>query len=912
MRRWKKVLSFIMAASTAASTIFVSLSGTVFAAHEIGFEGVPHVEAYSDTVNNASVKDANELMPESTYGYLLSYVVSEEPNMQISGTDNTRTDVLHLALSEDGKNFTALNNQKAVFYPSKDQRLGSPSLFRKPDGTYGLIASQNNSNSNILVFDSEDLLYYSNQRVVKLNNKGIVVTDPVVVYDSSIMAYQVFWKDKSGAGYMAETTDFVTFSDAAPTDYNKQDADEDCILPDYAIETSVFELTKEEYDRINNKYGKLYNTGIKKMDDIVINSGERVKLPETVTAEYSDGSTKIMGVNWKTQGFDFSKDGEYTVIGTVQQTTYNDPLVEMRADPYMIYNEEDGYYYFTGSYPTMNDAEDKQRIGYDRLVIRRAQDINDLTEAEEVTVWRDGQKDENTGIAYYRYFWAPEMHKIGDKWRIITFASLNSSTVWGNMVIFTCEDGDIMNPDSWTVDWKGTGENGVVKAATDGKSLGGFDTTFMEVNGQCYYVTPKDGKIWITTFDADDPLTPTGPLVQLSEADMSWECNLRTNQAIDEGPAILRHNGKVYIIYSGSTVDQHYCLGMIYADEDSNLTNPASWKKYPYPLLSTADVFPTKNQYGPGHNSFSVDENGNVIIIYHARTWGEIIEGANNDGGLNDPGRHARVKSVHFAADGFPVLNMTEEEELSADNKTVSIKVTVKGKVTVTYKAGTGGNISGTAIQTIYKGGNTSAVTAIANEGYEFTKWSDGITTADRMDKNVAESKTVTAVFTKKAVPVKVSLNKKKVTLGKGESFTLKATVTPDGVSQKVTWKSNKESVVKVTKAGKITAKKAGKATITATAVNGEKVSCVVTVKKAPGNIRITTKPKTLKKGQTLQLKVKLPKNTASYVRSFTSSKKTVATVTSKGKVKAVKRGTATITVRTFNKKKATIKIQVK
>ena len=59
-------------------------------------------------------------------------------------------------------------------------------------------------------------------------------------------------------------------------------------------------------------------------------------------------------------------------------------------------------------------------------------------------------------------------------------------------------------------------------------------------------------------------------------------------------------------------------------------------------------------------------------------------------------------------------------------------------------------------------------------------------------------------------------------------------------------------------------------------------------------------------------MKATLPKNTASYKITFTSSNKKVAVVSKGGTIRAVKKGTATITVKTFNKKKATIKIVVK
>ena len=71
-------------------------------------------------------------------------------------------------------------------------------------------------------------------------------------------------------------------------------------------------------------------------------------------------------------------------------------------------------------------------------------------------------------------------------------------------------------------------------------------------------------------------------------------------------------------------------------------------------------------------------------------------------------------------------------------------------------------------------------------------------------------------------------------------------------------------------------------------------------------------KSKTLKKGSTVTLKAKLPKGTASYKMTWSSNNKKVATVTKNGQVKALKKGKAKITVKTFNGKKATCIIKVK
>ena len=153
-----------------------------------------------------------------------------------------------------------------------------------------------------------------------------------------------------------------------------------------------------------------------------------------------------------------------------------------------------------------------------------------------------------------------------------------------------------------------------------------------------------------------------------------------------------------------------------------------------------------------------------------------------------------------------------------------------------------------------------------------------------------------------------VSLNKTKLTLGKGETFSLKVS----GTKTKPTWSTSNKKAVTV-KNGKITAKKAGKKAVTIKAkVNGVTLSCKVTVKNAPKKISLNKKSTKLKKGKTFQIKVKFPKNTASNKLTYKSNKPKVAKVDANGKVKALKKGKATITVTTFNKKKAKITITVK
>ena len=66
---------------------------------------------------------------------------------------------------------------------------------------------------------------------------------------------------------------------------------------------------------------------------------------------------------------------------------------------------------------------------------------------------------------------------------------------------------------------------------------------------------------------------------------------------------------------------------------------------------------------------------------------------------------------------------------------------------TITYNTTSGGSIRGATIQYVGHGGSTRPVSAIPDSGYEFTGWSDGVTSADRQETNVTSSKTITAQF---------------------------------------------------------------------------------------------------------------------------------------------------------------------
>ena len=181
--------------------------------------------------------------------------------------------------------------------------------------------------------------------------------------------------------------------------------------------------------------------------------------------------------------------------------------------------------------------------------------------------------------------------------------------------------------------------------------------------------------------------------------------------------------------------------------------------------------------------------------------------------------------------------------------------------------------------------------------------------------------KTATCSITVEAATVAVtgvSLDKTELSLTEGGSATLKATVTPEDATDKtVSWKSSDSAVATVDENGKVTAVKAGSATITVTTKDGSKTAtCKVTV--VAGTVAVTgvSLDKTsldLYPGEYAILNATVtPEDATDKTVSWKSSDSAVATVDENGKVTAVKAGSATITVTTTDGgKTATCKVTV-
>lgn len=597
------------------------------------------------------------------YGYLLTYVSKE---------DTERKRSLHIAVSRDGVAYTSLNGGKGILYPlAGSKKMRTPSVFRNIDGTFGLIASDNQNSGSVILFDSNDLTTYTNERLLILSETQ-VVKNPVCSYDEKRKIYAINWIDENGKRYESLSRDLKSLVKTVETDYYPK-SESLRNIPESAMDASVIPLTEQEYNIIVNKYASVYNTGVEPLQDVIVKRNTQATLPDRVSVKYSDGGVKSMPVEWSASDIvriNTSKPGVYEIKGEVKQTVYGDPFIERRADPYVV-KGSDGYYYFTASYPKVGGDDPE---GYDRVILRRSATIEGLKSAEEIVIWQS----KNSSISY-PFVWAPEIHEINGQWYVFFTTSRSKSNTWDiRPIVIACNKGekDPINPNCWE-------ENGHYSQPVVGDSIAfnhfSLDMTYFENQDKHYVVwaeKPQTSNIMIASIDPQRPWILTSKSVLLSTPEYGWEW--KNWDWINEGPAIIKHDNRIYLAYSASSVDEAYCVGLLHIDKDSDPLDAKAWTKEPYPLLSSEDL---NKQNGPGHNSFTTDEFGNPVIVYHARTTGEICGPSDQgNGGLFDPGRHARIKSVYWKKDGLPVLNMTNEEELDPLNKNVSIKVVVVKK----------------------------------------------------------------------------------------------------------------------------------------------------------------------------------------------------------------------------------------
>lgn len=518
--------------------------------------------------------------------------------------NNQESDSVHLEYSYDKVNWYSLNgNNGVLFAKSGSKRMAEPQIIKVSDDKFKIYA-----------MDAEN-------------------------------------KDKS---FVYETSDFITYGDETVADTLS--------LADYNEAGAAVEISEELLAKLNSVYGKPEPVVIEKIEDVKVevNAGDAVKLPETVKVTYSNGMTEMKKVSW--EDADTSTAGVKTVKGKVSEHQYTNPLIYHRADPF-VYKHTDGNYYFVASY-TDNEHNLIGEYQYRYIFLRKAATIEGLADGsgqyEEKAVFERGTVQGNNSP----HIWAPEVHFINGEWYIYYTTCTSDEDMWSIRPHALRCTGNPME-DEW--------ENlGRIKTTTeDSIAFTDFslDHTVLQHRGELYFFwAEKHPKVMgenvnvggdydenavqvnsdIYVAKMVNPWTiDSSRICKVVEPAYNWELH---GFPVCEGPAVLVKNGKIFMAYSASGTDALYCMGLCTADENADLLDSASWAKTPYPVFQSSRA---TGQFGPGHNSFTYDEDGNEVMVYHARQEERYLVDPGYQP-LYDAGRNASVSRVYWNPDGTP------------------------------------------------------------------------------------------------------------------------------------------------------------------------------------------------------------------------------------------------------------------
>lgn len=572
---------------------------------------------------------------------------------------------MHLAYRDGEGHFQALNHNSGVLFAKATENdsgslnaksLKNPFLFALADGTFGVVAVRTEHDGSrdeqskgcVLLFVSSDLLDYKEVGLMNLNHDAYV-DDVMCRYDEQEQVYVITWCDEEGSYYQNRVTDLFHLAGtpgpekAEPFVLEPVSADIEGIVP-----RNIIRLTPNVAHRLILKLTVPVNVENKVPAHIHAASVDDLRSVKA-TAVYSDGTTVLKPVDWDTEGVNWNKPGTYSIEGTVHQNHYAFPIATHRADPCVT--KWNGKYYFIAT----NDADNNHT-----LYMREADNIPALVDAEEALIL-----DSDTYAHIKGLLWAPEFHVIEGSLYLFHGATSSEFYYEESHVMKLREGGNPMAAADWTEPMRVIKKDGSYLCEA-GKTIS-LDMTVIGWDDGAYYAVwsqreflPEDLGAWLYIAKID-PVEPwklvTDPVV-ISKPEYGWANN---HTFVDEGPYALMRDDKLYLTFASALIDATYVVGLLMAERGADLLNPANWSKVNYPLLTSRSV---PGEFGPGHNSYVIDDDGLIWNAYHARP------------GLEGP-RSSGLRRVHFDIDGYPRLDLTEDKDLNPNLAKVTTQVTI-------------------------------------------------------------------------------------------------------------------------------------------------------------------------------------------------------------------------------------------
>ncbi|MEV0251389.1 glycoside hydrolase family 43 protein [Nocardia sp. NPDC050712] len=310
------------------------------------------------------------------------------------------------------------------------------------------------------------------------------------------------------------------------------------------------------------------------------------------------------------------------------QTSFTNPVLPAGADPSIAY-DQGRFHLVQGDF--YND---------DNLVIRSADTLGGLADAEPTVVWEHGSCP---GPACTK-IWAPELQRIDDRWWIYFAAQENDSNDTHRM---------------YALRSAGTDPTGPYEYLGQVPLPGGWaiDGAYLRYADSGYYVWSclnPDNELMqqICAVRMADPMTPVGERVVLAAPADAWETV--PNDAgllINEGPQpLIAPDGRLFMTFSANaSFDDSYRLGLLELTRGGDVMDPAAWKKSGGPVLPGAP-----GAIAPGHNGFLTVE-GRPWITYHARL----------EPGTGWAGRSVRAQPMTFDASCRPHFGIALGPEIA-------------------------------------------------------------------------------------------------------------------------------------------------------------------------------------------------------------------------------------------------------
>lgn len=516
---------------------------------------------------------------------------------------------IHFAFSEDGKEYTALNSNYGMLFAiaplRKDNTIDAKDL-REPK-----------------IYKGEGVYHIFAE---KINQDGTLCDAEKVI--------------------MWTTTNFVSFGE-------QEYVNREQYQQELGAACEVIEISEAMLSDIKDRWYPIYSVSAQVPETVKLaDMAELDKVQATVT--YSDGSTDVKKVNWDTEGITKTDKGTYKVKGEIVSKPIVFPMAVGLADPVLF--KWEGSWYFIATNDNLDD------IG---LYVRKADTVDGLF-AEGIETRCILDYDEEKG--FIQTFWAPEFHVIGGELYIL-FAVGGKQWAPQCHMMKLKKGGEIMNPEDWETpvrvkrqDGSFLTENGITLDMTYFKVK---DTSYLAWSYRFGIGTPLDtgSMLYIATTDEKKPWVLTSEPVLLSRPLFGWENTQGTIN--NEGPYPLILDDKVYLAYSGGAACGYsYAVGYLIASIEDDLLQIENWTKEPAPLLCSTYI---DGIDGPGHNSFFVDEDGKIIIAYHAQETDQFFK------------RCSTMHRVHIGKNGFPFLNMSAERDLAESLKNVELEVALTG-----------------------------------------------------------------------------------------------------------------------------------------------------------------------------------------------------------------------------------------